>query len=292
MTRIRTIISGLVFLACTGQQNPVDLTAVDEPTSAPQSNTQSRGATPLEAPELFEPFAETSLTALYYHRLNPGYMWAVSIGPITGGTTAKASNIVFSRTCAGDTGHGFMSMTVTPANEGAEMITFARHDYFYGTYMVRMKPSNVAGACHAFFWQSAPEEVDVEFATHNIGTGSTSEVEFTLWPANGMSGNDPRRYKNQPLNFNAAAAFHVYGWKWTADSLVYYVDGQRVAPFSRAAGSPIPTQPGDIWLNAWSSSGAWLLGPPQANCTMIVDWVRFTPEVSTGISDEYLETMR
>jgi hypothetical protein len=234
-------------------------------------------------PELYEPFTNTTFQALYYNNLT----WVASISGITGGTTASLANIGFADTCAGDTGHGYMSMTVTPQNGGAEIITFRKKNYSYGLYEVRMKTSSVHGACHAFFWQSTSgtQEVDVEFATVNLNDGATGEVEFTLHPGTGIATN--LRHKKVALSFNPTKGFHVYSWLWTADSLVYYIDGQKVAPFYKAAGSPIPSEPGPIWLNAWTSGGAWLQGPPSANSTMVVDWVKYWPFASNGVATDH-----
>jgi hypothetical protein len=275
----------LMFQACGNGPQSIPLAPYD----ADQSNaaTGTRLQWLPAAPEIHEPFTATAFTGLYYNSLT----WVASIAGMTGGCKASMSNLSLSATCAGDTGHGFVSMKV-PADSmgGAELITFRKTNYHYGLYEARMKLSPVPGVCDAFFWQSynadTTEEIDIELLTNEF-TSTTGKVHYCVHPKPaGMGWFDPRFQQIADLPFNPAAAFHVYGFHWTADSLVYYVDGAVTATFTRAGGTRIPSKPGRMWLNCWTGSPNWGGGPPTQDATMVVDWVKFWPEQSSGIASE------
>jgi beta-glucanase (GH16 family) len=279
--------AALLLLACGNGQQAIPLMAYD----TDQAATVATPGTQLQwlpaTPELLEPFTATGFSGLYYNNLT----WVVSIATMTGGCLASKNNVTFATTCAGDTGHGFVSMKV-PADSmgGAELVSFRKTNYHYGLYEARMKLSPVGGVCDAFFWQSfngdTTEEIDVELLTNEF-TSTTGKVHYCLHPKPaGMGWFDPKFQQIADLAFNPGAAFHVYGFHYTADSLTHYVDGVQVAQFTRAGGARIPKNAGKIWLNCWTGSVNWGGGPPTQDATMVVDWVKFWPEQTTGIASE------
>jgi len=83
------------------------------------------------------------------------------------------------------------------------------------------------------------------------------------------------------LNFDPAAAFHTYGFKWSAASIEWYVDQALVATAFPMQNEPWPTQPGRIMMNLWSGTkcatnwlGPFTYGGPES---AEYDWVRYTP---------------
>ena len=206
-------------------------------------------------------------------------------------------NLELTSTCAGDTGHGYIHMTVTANKlEGAEIITFRKTDYYYGLYEARMKLSSVPGVVDAFFWQSYPndgqtvQEIDIEFLTKEF-TSNSGSFHAVVHPRGDLGYFDPRHQQIPQLDFNPAADFHVYGFHWTYEELNYYVDGELVASFKRSEGSPVPDRPGRIFLNCWTGSPNWGGGPPTEDATMVIDWVKYWPESDVGISAEYISQL-
>lgn len=128
------------------------------------------------------------------------------------------------------------------------------HQYFgYGDFEVRMKPSGKNGTCSAFFTCTGDydldengdpnpwDEVDIEFLGHD-----TTQVQFNYY-VDGVGGHE----KKIDLGFDASEDFHNYGYRWTEDYIVWFVDGKPVYKVEATEKNPLPSTPGRILMNYW-----------------------------------------
>ena len=106
--------------------------------------------------------------------------------------------------------------------------------YHYGDYEVSMKPSANAGTASTFFVCTGPydlkdgvpnahDEIDIEFLGDNGMGKDTTKVQFNFF-VDGVGGNE---YIHD-LGFDASEGFHTYGFRWTANAIVWFVDGEPV----------------------------------------------------------------
>ncbi len=129
--------------------------------------------------------------------------------------------------------------------------------YGYGDYEVSMKPSGVKGTASTFFVCTGPydkhydtgvgnphDEIDIEFLGYD-----TTFVQFNYF-VNGVGGHE---YKYR-LGFDAAEDFHTYGFRWTEEYIVWFVDGKPVHKVSAASNSPMPSTAGRILTNYWTGT--------------------------------------
>ncbi|WMJ72037.1 family 16 glycosylhydrolase [Cytophagaceae bacterium ABcell3] len=139
---------------------------------------------------------------------------------------------------------------------GAEVRTF--ETFKYGKFEVRMRSCKGSGVVSSFFtFYDEPDfpqnwnEIDVEM----LGRYD-HEVQF-----NTIIGRHNMKEHRQTLDFNPHEDFHVYGFEWYPDSIVWFVDGVRVYAQS---GDRIKkmNQPQKIMMNVWPPniwawSGVW-----------------------------------
>ena len=139
--------------------------------------------------------------------------------------------------------------------------------YGYGDFGVRMKPASRSGTCSTFYiytgeWDSEElhpstgendtrnpdnlegkhDEIDIEFVGND-----TTKVQFNYFT--GGKGNHEYFYH---LGFDASKEFHDYGFRWEKDKITWFVDGKAVYQVT----SDIPTHPGRILTNFWTSINA------------------------------------
>jgi len=206
--------------------------------------------------------------------ISPDGVWRVA-GPWsgTGNNQLDPSRVSFSETYPGETSTGFMSLTIAPGSNplrGAELQSL--DGYGYGTYEVRMKPSDVSGGVASFFLIGAPNysepEFDIEFLLN-----TKNQVTFTNHPGSGTT------YYN--LSFDPTAAFHTYGIIWTPNAdgtatVADTIDGVIVRS-ETSVNYVLPPNGEFIMMNAWSGNANFGGGPPTQNSTTVYDWVHFTP---------------
>ena len=133
------------------------------------------------------------------------------------------------------------------------------NDHFsYGYYSAKMKPSNVTGTCSAFFLYTGPsednpwDEIDIEFLGYD-----TTRVQFNYF-SNGKGGHEHW----YDLGFDANQEYHEYGFYWSEEEIIWYVDSEPVYK----ATNDIPTTPGRIIMNTWSGDNtaeAWMKKLPD-----------------------------
>lgn len=132
----------------------------------------------------------------------------------------------------------------------------SRGFYGHGCFEASFKPIAAAGVVTSFFTFAGPydnggngkhNEIDIEFLGYD-----TSRVQLNFW-----TNDDSYASRNEALvdlGFDAAGAFHSYGFKWTSTGIAWYVDGSLVHEVYDRPDNPVP-QAGEslhkIMVNAW-----------------------------------------
>jgi len=166
--------------------------------------------------------------------------------------------------------------------------------YGYGCYEASFRPARASGAVSAFFTFAGPydnggngkhNEIDVEFLGYD-----TTRVQFNFWTND--DGYASRNEALVDLGFDAADAFHAYGFKWTAAGIAWYVDGNLVYQASDSATNPTP-KAGEslqkIMLNLWpvdATASAWAgtFQYPGQPLHARYDWVRYTAGADCAVT--------
>ena len=137
-----------------------------------------------DTPQVFQDFAPSSFSGT----TSTDGIWRIDRSWVgTGGDTMDPALAQLSSTYPGDSGIGFLSLSVA-ANElrGSEIQTMTLPGYGYGYYETRMKVTSVPGVCDSFFWIEAPNygphEWDIEFLTNESWITSTNSgmVHLTI----------------------------------------------------------------------------------------------------------------
>ena len=186
---------------------------------------------------------------------------------------------------------GLMKLGITEEEKKAwlndEEVTFnytagearTQNYYGYGDYEVKMKPSANPGTASTFFVctgnydekyvldesgnvvynedgtikteQNPHDEIDIEFLGKD-----TTKVQFNFF-VNGVGGNEYM----YDLGFDAAKEYHEYGFRWTEDSITWFVDDKPVYKVTTdknaTAGEnlkiveKLPSTPGRMLANYW-----------------------------------------
>lgn len=144
--------------------------------------------------------------------------------------------------------------------------------YGYGRYEVSMKAIKNDGVVSSFFTYTGPsdsnpwDEIDVEILGKD-----TTQVQFNYY-TDGRGGHE---YMHE-LGFDASEDFHTYAFEWTADKIVWYVDGVEV----HTAEKKLPVTPGKIMMNAWCGKGVdgWLNAFTDDNIPLTAEyeWLAYT----------------
>ena len=188
--------------------------------------------------------------------------------------------------CATD-GKGFLVQTVKAGDPPLGGSLETRGEFRYGRFVGRLKPAPVAGALNSFFtddWddKTTPEtgsdgtkfEVDIEFVTASFGPGR-GQVELALHSAFGKK---TPYGKKVDLDFNPSDDFHIYAIDILPDAIIWYCDGREIGAYRCAAGEKVPDIGHELFMNSWTAV-KWVKGPPKADATYCIDWVRYYPLV-------------
>lgn len=133
---------------------------------------------------------------------------------------------------------------------GAEYRTKA--DYGYGSYRVSMKAIKNDGVVSSFFTYTGPamgtqwDEIDIEFLGKD-----TTKVQFNFF-TNGVSMGSHL----YDLGFDASEGFHEYGFDWSEDAIIWYVDGEAVYQVTSSQ-YELPSTPGRIMMNVWNGKNEY-----------------------------------
>ena len=157
--------------------------------------------------------------------------------------------------------------------------------YGYGCYEASLKPVAGSGTVTSFFTYAGPfdnggngkhNEIDIEF----LGKDTTS-VQFNFF-----TNDDEYTSRNEfvyDLGYDASLDFHVYAFKWTADGIVWYVDGVPICSIEDSPTNPTPKATDSlqkIMMNLWpvdQSAEDWAgTFYYQEPLNAEYEWVRFT----------------
>jgi len=132
--------------------------------------------------------------------------------------------------------------------------------YGYGCYEASFKPIAAPGVVTSLFTFAGPydnggngrhNEIDIEFLGNYLA-GPPWYVQLNFW-----TNDDSYASRNEALislTFDPAAAYHRYGFKWTAAGIEWFVDGQSVYSAIDRPDNPTP-KVGEslqkIMVNAW-----------------------------------------
>lgn len=158
--------------------------------------------------------------------------------------------------------------------------------YGYGCYEVRFMPVARPGVVTTFFTFAGPydnggngkhNEIDIEFLGYD-----TTKFQANFWTNDDTYSNGHEFMVN--LGFDAAQAFHSYGFKWTSTGITWYVDGASVYSVAHTASDATPKTsdslhkimtnfwPVDSTASAWAGSFVYPGTPLYAQ----YDWLRYT----------------
>ncbi|MGB5104926.1 MAG: family 16 glycosylhydrolase [Steroidobacteraceae bacterium] len=170
--------------------------------------------------------------------------------------------------------------------------------YGYGCYEASFWPIAAPGVVTSFFTFAGPydnggngkhNEIDIEFLGYD-----TSRVQLNFW-----TNDDSYASRSEvlvDLGFDAANAFHAYGFKWTSTSIAWYVDGALVHEALDRPDNPVP-KAGEslhkIMVNAWpvdETAALWAgeFEDPGQPLHALYDWIRYTAGadcVITGVAE-------
>lgn len=147
--------------------------------------------------------------------------------------------------------------------------------YGYGKFETFLMAARGSGVLTTFFtYNGSPhDEIDIEIFGKDT---TTMQVNY-------FASNQGHHEKVIQLGFDAADAFHKYGFMWTPTSIEWFVDNVSVHRVDASQGS-IPQTAGQIMVNLWAGADLpqtinWLGQftypgrPIFAHCS----WVSYTP---------------
>jgi len=155
----------------------------------------------------------------------------------------------------------------------------------YGCFEASLMPVAGAGVVSSFFAFAGPfdnggnghvNEIDIEFLGYD-----TSMFQANFWTNDDDFSNGHEHLVN--LGFDAAEDFHRYGFRWTADGIEWFVDGELVYQVHDSPDDPTPKAQDSllkIMMNVWpvdSTAAGWagtFVYPGEA-LHGIYDWVRY-----------------
>lgn len=157
--------------------------------------------------------------------------------------------------------------------------------YGYGDFEVSMKPAKKAGTASTFFTCTGPydtgldgepqkhDEIDIEFLGKD-----TTKVQFNYF-VNGQGGHE-HMYN---LGFDASKEYHTYGFRWTKDYIVWFVDGKPVYKVEASEKNVLPSAPGRMLMNYWcgtKDAEGWMGKYSIGNETADYQWIKTS---ATGV---------
>ena len=161
--------------------------------------------------------------------------------------------------------NGTMKLTISENPNGSEE---TNNEYYggegrtyqwfgYGDYEVCMKPAKKAGTASTFFTCTGDydinpdtdlpnpwDEIDIEFLGQD-----TTKVQFNYY-VNGQGGHEYM----YDLGFDASEEFHEYGFRWTSEYIVWFVDDEPVYKVEASEDNPLPSTAGRILMNYWTGT--------------------------------------
>ena len=159
--------------------------------------------------------------------------------------------------------------------------------YGYGKYEVVMKASNAPGIVSAFFTYAGEDmgdphdEIDFELLGRSprqahlnyFSNGANYPVDVDLW-------------------FDPSAAEHLYGYEWSPDAIIWYVDRVQVRRVVAGPDVRIPTTTARVMASLWAGNrrvAEWAGWPTTDAASATYSCMSHVPMGKTGpqCSDSY-----
>ena len=172
--------------------------------------------------------------------------------------------------------------------------------YGYGCYEASFKPIMVPGVVTALFTFAGPydnggngkhNEIDVEFLGNRPG-----RVQLNFF-----TNDDSYASRNEvliELGFDPTAAYHRYGFKWTATGIEWFIDGNSVYAAYDSPLNPTPKATDSlqkIMVNAWpvdDSAALWAgqFSYPGTPLHASYEWIRHDARADCSLLDPPVES--
>jgi len=159
--------------------------------------------------------------------------------------------------------------------------------YGYGCYEVSVKPVAGSGTVTSFFTYAGPfdnggngkhNEIDIEFLGNDTG-----KVQFNFFTNDDEYNSQNEHVHDLGYDYDDSPDFHVYGFKWKADGIEWYVDGKMVYYVDDTPDNPTPRAADSlqkIMMNLWpvdQTAEDWAgIFYYQEPINAEYEWVRFT----------------
>jgi beta-glucanase (GH16 family) len=176
-----------------------------------------------------------------------------------------------------DTANGWVRLKINASPQGTKPvngeISSKRSNFLYGSYRASIKFDNIPGGVVGWFvYRTTTDlhEIDVEYLTRDI-----NNIHFTLHHVQ-----TDVDYKKVPVSFDPTTEFHEYRFDWSANKVVYYIDGNKVDSLL----NKVPDAACSIMLNFWSANiPDWGGQAPAKDAYMYVDYMRHYSTIPTAI---------
>ena len=165
--------------------------------------------------------------------------------------------------------------------------------YGYGCFEARLKAATGSGLVTGFFtYSKGPydqppggnglhNEIDIEILGKD-----TTQMQVNFFTNNDIGHEYIVDLNTVKPGFNAATDYHIYGFKWTAEGIEWYVDNKLVHSVPNTVADPTPVVtlanggPQKIMTNLWavdSSAASWAGAFTYTDpISATVDWIRYT----------------
>ena len=142
--------------------------------------------------------------------------------------------------------------------------------YSYGDYGVSLKNLSEVGTKTSFFTYIGNDDNKARERIEIIFSGSDpSIVTFNYY----LKGNGEHKY-SYDLNFDSSKEFHNYGFRWTSESIIYFVDEKPIYITNKS-----PSNKARIYLNNYTESNSiigWIDKPSEEiKNDALVEWVSY-----------------
>jgi hypothetical protein len=178
-------------------------------------------------------------------------------------------------------GHLVQTVTAGSPFQGGSLQTV--HEYRWGRWIARVKPSAAPGVLNSIFtkdWDDLTTaandgdgkkgEIDIELLSHTFGPGK-GEVHVAIH----LKNHAPLWHLDIPLDFNPSDDFHEWGFDVYPDRTVWHVDGRILHEWKYTKEFYIDPDY-EFFFNSWTME-KWIKGPPRQDAQYLIDWVRFYP---------------
>lgn len=162
----------------------------------------------------------------------------------------------------------------------------------YGCFEASFMPVAEPGVVSSFFTFAGPfdnggnghvNEIDIEFLGYD-----TTQFQANFWTNDDDFSNGHEAIID--LGFNAADAFHRYGFRWTSTGIEWFVDGASVYQVLDSAADPTPKAAESllkIMMNVWpvdETATGWAGEFQYSGSALhgLYDWVRYTAGEDCG----------